>query len=120
MFKLLNLQTIKDDRGILTVIDKVLPFPIARVFYIYKVNNSERGGHRHIKTRQAAICITGRCDIHMDNGIYKENFILDSPDKCIIIEPEDWHTMSNFTPDAILLVFASEPFKKEDYIYEKY
>jgi hypothetical protein len=56
----------------------------------------------------------------MDNGIYKENFILDSPDKCIIIEPEDWHTMSNFSPDAILLVFASEPFKKEDYIYEKY
>ena len=35
---------------------------------------------------------------------------MDQPSKCLIIEPHDWHTMHHFTPDAVLLVLASEPF----------
>ena len=61
MAKLINLETFTDQRGCLTVLEKILPFQIRRVFYIYNVNNSERGGYRHYKTIQAVICISGQC-----------------------------------------------------------
>lgn len=104
----------------MTVIEKVIPFDIKRIFYIYGVDSSIRGGHRHYNTRQAAICIRGRCTIGNDNGLTKDEFILDTPDKCLIIEPYDWHVMHDFSSDAILMVLASEFFDQADYIYEPY
>lgn len=120
MAGLITIQTFKDSRGSLSVLEKNIPFDIKRVFYIYNVDDSVRGGHRHHKTRQAAICIAGSCTISNNDGEKKEVFELDSPDKCLILEPLDWHQMYNFTPDAILLVLASEFFDAADYIYEDY
>ena len=120
MANLLNLKTFTDKRGNLTVIEKVIPFQIKRIFYIYGVDDSVRGGHRHHTTIQAAICIKGKCTITNNNRKEKSIFELDSPDKCLILNPEDWHCMSNFTPDAILMVLASEFFDPNDYIYEPY
>lgn len=120
MANLISLKTFTDKRGNLTVIDRVLPFAIERVFYIYGVDDSRRGGHRHYKTKQAAICIQGSCTIYNDNGQVEETFDLSSPDKCLLLEPEDWHIMYEFSADAILMVFASEPFDAADYIYEPY
>jgi len=54
---LLDLKTFTDARGNLTVIEKVLHFEIKRIFYIYGVDNSIRGGHRHRRTYQAAIAL---------------------------------------------------------------
>lgn len=120
MAYLINLKTFTDKRGNLTVIEKVIPFDIKRIFYIYGVDDSVRGGHRHKKTIQAAICLKGSCFIVNNDNSKKEEFILDSPDKCLVLEPKDWHQMKNFTPDAILMVLASEQFDEKDYIYEKY
>jgi dTDP-4-dehydrorhamnose 3,5-epimerase-like enzyme len=120
MAHLINLQTFVDNRGNLTVIEKVIPFDIKRIFYIYGVDESVRGGHRHHKTIQAAICIKGSCVISNNSGEKKEEFLLDSPSKCLILEPKDWHKMYKFTKDAILMVLASEYFEKNDYIYEEY
>ena len=120
MASLINLKTFTDDRGNLTVIERVIPFDIKRIFYIYGVDNSQRGGHRHHKTIQAAICIRGHCIIHNNNGNDESSFVLDTPDKCLIIEPEDWHYMHSFSEDAILMVLASEYFEPNDYIYVPY
>ncbi|MDQ1089861.1 MULTISPECIES: FdtA/QdtA family cupin domain-containing protein [unclassified Siphonobacter] len=120
MAHLINLKTFTDSRGNLTVIEKVIPFPIKRIFYIYGVDDSTRGGHRHHTTIQAAICIRGTCTIYNDNNLRQEQFILNSADKCLILNPEDWHQMYNFSEDAILMVLASEYFDADDYIYEPY
>lgn len=120
MAYLIDLKTFTDKRGNLTVIERVLPFEIKRVFYIYGVDDSIRGGHRHHKTIQAAVCIKGACTIYNSNGSKEEEFILDHPSKCVVLNPEDWHKMYNFTEDAILMVFASEYFNEEDYVYEPY
>ncbi|MBB2144107.1 WxcM-like domain-containing protein [Pedobacter sp. LMG 31464] len=117
---LINLKTFTDSRGNLTVIEKIIPFDIKRIFYIYGVDKSVRGGHRHHNTIQAAICIQGKCTIFSDNGNESENFVLDHPAKCLIINPEDWHTMHEFSEDAILMVLASEYFEPSDYIFEPY
>jgi dTDP-4-dehydrorhamnose 3,5-epimerase-like enzyme len=120
MAHLINLKTFTDVRGNLTVIERSIPFDIKRIFYIYGVDESVRGGHRHKKTIQAAICIQGSCIISNNDGTKEEIFALDSPSKCLIIEPRDWHQMHDFTKNAILMVIASEYFDPNDYIYEPY
>jgi hypothetical protein len=116
----LLLESFSDTRGSLTVIEKILPFEIKRVFYIYGVDDSVRGKHRHKKTIQAAVCISGSCTITNNNGKEQTEFVLDAPNKCLILYPEDYHWMHDFTPDCILLVMASETFDINDYIHEPY
>jgi dTDP-4-dehydrorhamnose 3,5-epimerase-like enzyme len=120
MAKLLDLKTFTDKRGCLTVIEKVFPFDIKRIFYIYGVDDSIRGGHRHKTTFQAAVCIAGKCTIKNNDGEKEEIFDLDAPHKCLLLNPEDWHEMYNFSPDAILMVLASEFYNHDDYIFEPY
>ena len=122
MSHILNLNTFEDLRGSLTVIEKKLPFDIKRVFYIYGVNNAIRGNHRHKKTVQAAIAINGSCTIYcQSNNIDKaKEYILNKPTESLIILPDDYHWMTNFSKDCVLLVLASEYYDKNDYIFENY
>ena len=116
----INLQTFTDARGNLTVIEKIIPFDIKRIFYIYGVDSSVRGGHRHHTTVQAAICLKGSCTIYCSDSKEKSVFELNEPCQCLVLEPRDWHTMYNFSADAILMVLASEYFDQNDYIFEPY
>jgi dTDP-4-dehydrorhamnose 3,5-epimerase-like enzyme len=123
MAQLIRLPRYKDSRGSLTVLDnleELLPFPIKRVFFINAANNANRGGHRHHVTRQAVICIQGECIVSNNDGNQRHDYILDSPSKCLILETSDWHAMHSFTQNSVLLVFASECFDPDDYIYEPY
>lgn len=122
MGQVIDLATFTDRRGSLTVLEKILPFEIKRVYYIYDVDHSSRGGHRHLKTIQAAICITGSCRILLKscNGCELTEIILDNPAKCLIIDPDDYHWMDNFSKNCVLLVLASEYYESSDYIHEPY
>lgn len=115
---LINLPTIVDGRGQLSVMQNHLPFSIERLFWITKAKGQIRGGHRHKTSRQAAVAIGGRVDIFMDNGPVKENVCLSDPSQCLIIEPEYWHSMT-FFGSASLLVFASNKYDPDDYIFER-
>ena len=118
-FALLNLPTFRDPRGALTVLDGALPFSIVRTYWIYGADGQVRGGHRHRKTRQALLAIAGTVTIYMDDGVMRENVVLDSPSKCLLVEPKDWHTMT-FGPGSVLLVIASHPYDRSEYIDGKY
>ena len=122
MAQLIKLSTYTDNRGKLTVLEKIIPFDIKRIFYIYGVNDAQRGFHRHHTTIQAAISINGKCDIICQSGIGKIpiKYSLNEPDECLIIYPEDYHWMENFSKDCILLVLASNYFDKNDYIFKNY
>ncbi|MGE3613866.1 MAG: FdtA/QdtA family cupin domain-containing protein [Sulfurimonas sp.] len=119
MAHIINLPTFGDSRGSLTVVEKLLPFEIKRFYYIYDVF-FKRGGHRHKKTTQALISLGGSCEIYVHDGLNEEVFLLDSPCKCLILNPQDWHTMDKFSKGSTLLVFASEYYDKDDYIDEEY
>jgi len=56
----------------------------------------------------------------VDNGKEQHEYILNSSDKCLILEPEDWHVMDSFTSDSILMVLANEYYDADDYIFEPY
>ena len=117
--KIIKIPTFEDERGLLTVMEDILPFKIKRIYWIYGANKKCRGGHRHKITQQALIAISGTVDLKINNGSKEMSFILDDPSKCIIIEPEDWHTMY-FKNNAVLLVIASHKYDKYDYIKTSY
>ena len=119
MAYIIELPTFDDERGSLTVVEKKLPFDIKRFYYIYDVSD-KRGGHRHKKTIQALISLGGSCEIYTHDGNKEETYILDSPNKCLILDSKDWHTMDNFSKGSTLLVFSSEYYDKDDYIDEEY
>ena len=107
-----------DDRGSLTVIEKQIPFEIKRIFYIYNVDDSKRGFHKHKSTIQLAVCVKGSCDIIVDST-KKHRYKLDNPETGLLIEPQDYHWMENFSEGTVLLVMASKEFDNNDYIYNK-
>ncbi|ANV98026.1 hypothetical protein BBW65_04065 [Helicobacter enhydrae] len=113
----LQIPTHNDDRGSLSVIEKILPFEIKRVYYMYDVSQT-RGGHAHIKTTQAFVCLGGSCEIVTQTKQCRQSFLLDSPQKCLVLEPHEWHTIENLSPQAFLLVLASEYYDPSDYIVE--
>ncbi len=118
-FTIIDLPTFVDPRGCLTVLDGALPFEIKRTYWIYGADGQVRGGHRHTKTRQALIAITGTISMYMNDGRVSETVVLDTPSRCLLVEPKDWHTMS-FGPGAVLMVISSESYNRADYIDEMY
>ncbi|MBE9466330.1 sugar 3,4-ketoisomerase [Dyadobacter subterraneus] len=120
MPKLLQLDTFNADSGNLTVFEKIIPGTIKRVFYIYGATELSRGGHRHHSSWNALICLNGSCHIYSCDGKSEEDFILDNPASCLVLEPKDWHIMDSFSKDSILLVLSNEYYDRADYIDEPY
>lgn len=118
MGELIGLPTFSDSRGELTVIEKGIGFDIKRVYYIYNSDGKKRGFHKHKKTHQALIALSGSCRITINDQNNSSEFILDKPFMCLIIRPEEFHWMDSFSKDCILLVLASEKYNPDDYIYE--
>ncbi|MCT2195584.1 FdtA/QdtA family cupin domain-containing protein [Paenibacillus sp. p3-SID1389] len=123
--RIIQLTEFGDERGLLTVVEgsNTIPFEIKRVFYIYgTANGVNRGLHAHYKTRQLLVSVSGSCTISLDDTKRKKEVVLDSPSKALLLEPNDWHEMYNFTPDCVLLVLASHLYDSEDYIrdYSKF
>jgi len=110
-----------DQRGSLTIIEDAkskLPFEVERIFCIYNTTELSRGGHKHYKTQEAVICIQGSFTITThEDGQPEKDYILDSPDKCLIVEPQEWRVLHGFSPDAVILVLASYRYDPSDYIY---
>lgn len=109
-----------DGPGDLDVFEDIVPGTIKRNFYIYDVKSGQRGGHRHHKTWNIAICVRGRCRIYCCDGKNEQYFLLSDPTHCLVIEPQDWHVMDCFSEDAILLVLSNQYYDSSDYIDTPY
>lgn len=117
--EIINLQTLGDSRGGLVVAEaqQHIPFEIKRVYWIHGTEPGvERGFHAHKALRQAAVAISGSCEMILDDGSSKVSLPLHSPSKAVIIEPNVWHYMKNFSHDCVLLVFADDYYDETDYI----
>ncbi len=120
MPQIFTLPVHSSSRGDLTVFENIIPGTLKRIFYITNADGETRGGHRHIKAWQALICIQGTCDIYVETPDKKMVFGLDQPNKVLVLEPQDWHTLENFSDNAIVLVVSNENYDPEDYIYPSY
>ncbi len=118
MAKLIQLPTIQDDKGKLTVFQDLFPDGIKRVFYINDHKKESRGGHRHKYATHALVCPVGSCKIYTNVGINDQIFTLDSHQKCLILNPEDWRRMYKFSQDSLLLCVSNTFYDPNDYIVE--
>ena len=118
-FSIINLPTFTDPRGSLAVLENALPFEVVRTYWIYSADGQTRGGHRHKHSRQALVALNGEVSIYLNDGISEEVLVLDQPNKCLLVEPKDWHTMT-FGSGAILLVMSSHPYDQGEYIDAPY
>jgi len=115
--KLFKVKTIRENRGILNVVDfKDFPFFPKRFFYIYD-SIRIRGGHAHYKTEQIFVCLNGYCIVFVDDGKDKKEFMLDSPDKMLYVPKLIWDSQK-YGDGAVLGVFANTLYDKNDYIYD--
>ncbi len=119
--KWVNFQRLGDERGDLVALEigmeKLIPFDIKRVYYIYRTAEGvSRGYHAHRNLKQVAICLSGKCRMVLDNGRVREDVWMENPTKGLIIENMIWREMHDFSPDCVLLVLASEHYDELDYI----
>ncbi len=122
MASIITLKSIENQDGFLSVFEHLMPGHIERAYFIYNVpGESIRGGHCHKQTWQGLICLNGSCDIYVQEDEFHEQIItLDSPHKCLLLKPSDWHQMYNFSPGSILLVLANRNYDPDDYIDTPY
>lgn len=123
--KWIDFQVLGDDRGSMVALElgEDGPFEVKRVYYIYGTKKDvSRGFHAHLDLKQLAVCLSGSCIMVLDNGQKREEVLMNSPEKGLLIEGLLWREMHNFSADCVLLVMASAHYDERDYIrdYEKF
>lgn len=123
--ELLEFPEISDYRGNLTFAEYpgLLPFVPRRFFMLYAIPSRDiRGEHAHKTLQQVLLCVTGNCTVILDNGMESREILLDNPTCGLYVPPMIWSTQYRFSPDAVLLVLASDIYKADDYVrdYEEY
>jgi len=114
-----NLNEVLDIRGNLSVAEfqKEIPFTPKRYFVVYSVPSEKiRGQHAHKVCQQFLICLSGTCAVLVDDGVCRQEYLLDKPNKGIYIPPMVWGVQYKYKADAVLLVFASHEYDSTDYI----
>lgn len=113
------LPSIKDLRGVLVFgeIEHHLPFQPKRFFAVFDVPSREvRGEHAHRELHEFLICLRGSCAFALDDGLSRDEVILDSPTIGLHIPPGIWRIHYKYSPDAILVALCSDVYKADDYI----
>ncbi|PZS32655.1 MAG: isomerase [Pseudonocardiales bacterium] len=109
----------EDMRGSLAAItfaDQV-PFAPARMFTVFGVPSREvRGTHAHRLCEQYLVCLAGSMTCIADDGVNREQFVLDDSSKALYLPAMTWGTQYRYSRDAVLLVLASHPYDSGDYI----
>lgn len=108
-----------DIRGSLTVgeFERTVPFQAKRYFMVFDVPSVEtRGEHAHRECHQFLICVHGSCAVVADDGVNRQEFLLDRPDVGIHLPPMVWGIQYKYSSNAVLVVFASHYYDSADYI----
>lgn len=116
--RLLSLPKINNASGNITAINSLqdVPFPIARVYYLYDIPGGEaRGGHGHRALEQLIVAAMGSFDIVLKDGHTEQRITLSKAYQGLYIPPGIWRELENFSSGAICLVLASTEFDESDY-----
>jgi hypothetical protein len=119
MARILKIPTFSDKSGDLSVVEKISGFNIKRVYYIYNFNNITRAKHKHKRTKQILICLSGKIQLKVVFKNKTKIFNLEKPTVGVYLDPQDWHEIVPIKKNSIILVLASTFFKKKDYFNEK-
>jgi dTDP-4-dehydrorhamnose 3,5-epimerase-like enzyme len=117
---LIDLRTFNDERGALSVVEEMvdIPFGFPRIYYLHSSSpGSQRGAHAHKQLHQLCIAMAGRIEMETDDGTTRRTYVLDTPEKGLLIRPVVWREV-RLQPSSVLMVLASELFSEDDYIWD--
>ena len=113
------LKNVEDSRGSLLPIEfNSLPFEPKRIFIVNNVPlNEVRGEHSHYITKQLIVCTKGIVKVLLDDGIFKNEYILNK-NQSILINELIWDAQQFLTEDAEIMVLCSTNYDINDYIMD--
>jgi len=117
--QLINFNIRGDHSGSLVALEKGddFPFEIKRVYYIWGTEKDIiRGKHSHNQLEQVIVCVAGSCDFILDDGKMREQIHLSEPNQGLYLKHNIWREFTNFSPDCVIMVLASEHYDEADYI----
>lgn len=103
--------------------ERQIPFKIKRVYFITGASPAAiRGNHAHKKLQQVVFCVNGAFTLGLDDGKKKQKIRMRDPSRGVVLGPLLWVTMSGFSGDCVIAIFADDYFRKNDYIrdYDKF
>jgi dTDP-4-dehydrorhamnose 3,5-epimerase-like enzyme len=122
LVQLVDIPQRGDARGQLSVAELgcALSFQVRRVYWIHGTKPGvSRGFHAHKELRQLCVCVAGSVRMSLFDGLREESVVLDSHAKGLLIGPGLWREMHDFSPDCVLMVFASAEYDEADYIRDR-
>jgi hypothetical protein len=118
--RLIDLPKIFMPEGSITPLEgagDVVPFEIARVFYLYDVvGGAVRGGHAHRQLEQFIVAVMGGFTVSLWDGSERRDVELNRAYRGLYVPPPIWTDLTNFSSGAVSVVLASQHFEEADYI----
>ncbi len=108
-----------EERGLLTAagVDAELPFLVKRYFAVSRVPaGGVRGEHAHRELEEFLVCLQGHFRVALHDGRARDEVLMNSPEVGLYLPPRIWITTYDYSPDAVLLVLASDVYSEDDYI----
>jgi dTDP-4-dehydrorhamnose 3,5-epimerase-like enzyme len=110
---------VEDLRGNLSAgeVGAHIPFSPKRYFMVFDVPGKDvRGEHAHRRCEQFLVCARGSVTVVVDDGVNSEEIVLEQPNVGLYLPPLVWAIQYKYSADALLVVFASDPYDPADYI----
>lgn len=117
--RIIKIPRIVDIRGNLSFIEYpgILPFEIARTYWIYDVPGGEsRGGHAFKTQKEVIIALSGSFEVVLHNGKNEEKYSLNRSYYGLYVPAMYWRRMENFSTNSLALCISDRMFDNEDYI----
>jgi hypothetical protein len=118
--RLIDLPKIFMPEGSITPLEgagDIVPFEIARVFYLYDVvGGAVRGGHAHRVLEQFIVAAMGGLTVSLWDGEERRDIELNRAYRGLYVPPAIWTDLVNFSSGAVSVVLASHHFEEADYI----
>jgi hypothetical protein len=121
-WNIVEISSFPDDRGNINIaeFDKDFNFDVKRIYYLTGMSEeTKRGEHAHLELNQFMLCLAGSFDIELDNGFKKQKITMRNNSKALIVRDLVWREMTNFTPNAVMLVLNDRVYS-EDVVIRKY
>ena len=116
---LINVPTFTDERGAISVMDKELPFPVRRIFWLHHIKEGkDRGAHALLDSSEIIVAVHGSFVIDLDDTENKVSILLDSPEIGLIIRPGVWFRTHSYNNDGVSLIIAEEEYSRDKYTYD--
>jgi hypothetical protein len=121
-WNIVEISSFPDDRGNINIAEfnKDFNFDVKRIYYLTGMSEeTKRGEHAHLELNQFMLCLAGSFDIELDNGFKKQKIKMANDSKALIVRDLVWREMTNFTPNAVMLVLNDRVYS-EDVVIRKY